>query len=57
MEREIINLEPDALHKLFVENRPLLNLGGNGRLAGLREEAMEHFLRLGYPTQRLEAWK
>lgn len=57
MEREIINLEPDALHKLFVENRPLLDLGGNGRLAGLREEAMEHFLRLGYPTQRLEAWK
>ena len=57
MEREIINLEPDVLHKLFVESRPLLDLGGNGRLTGLREEAMEHFLRLGYPTQRLEAWK
>jgi Fe-S cluster assembly protein SufD len=57
MEPDQLILEPGRLKALFDANASRLGMGGNGRQQELRAEAMENFLRLGYPTRKLEAWK
>ncbi len=49
--------EPERMKALFEEALEGLTLGGNGQFTGLRREAIEQFLHLGYPTRKLEAWK
>ncbi len=57
MESQRILLEPARLKELFTSHELSLSPGENGNLKDLREQAMQHFMRLGYPTRKLEAWK
>lgn len=50
-------LEPQWLQKLYRESGHFLHEHGNGKMKELRDEAMDNFIRLGYPTRKLEAWK
>ncbi len=54
---ELNILEPQWLKKLYHESGSFLHEYGNGRLKALRDEAIDNFLKLGYPTRKLEAWK
>jgi Fe-S cluster assembly protein SufD len=57
MKNRVIIPDPENLKVLFDEVESDLILGENGTFTHLRREAMQHFLRLGYPDRKLEAWK
>jgi Fe-S cluster assembly protein SufD len=57
MQTNQIILAPEVLKQLFGQHPAWQQMGGSARLKTLREEALNHFLRLGYPTKKLEAWK
>lgn len=57
MDNQPFLLEPERIGELFSASEPLLTLGTNGTYRELRKDAISNFLRLGYPTRNLEAWK
>ena len=50
-------LDPQFLEDLFRNSSSLLHADGNGAMKSLREEALRQFMKQGYPTRKLEAWK
>lgn len=57
MQTNQIILAPEVLKQLFEQHPAWQHMGSSARLKTLREEALNQFLRMGYPTRKLEAWK
>jgi Fe-S cluster assembly protein SufD len=47
----------ERLLQLFKENRDIIFKNDNDEMIRLREEALEKFTEVGFPTTRLEKWK
>ena len=51
-------LNKEQLKTLYKENKDLLKqTSGNGYMEAIRNEAMDNFLKLGFPDKKLESWK
>lgn len=47
----------ESFVKLFENNKKLLENNGNGLLKNLRQQAIQQFEKIGFPTVKLESWK
>jgi Fe-S cluster assembly protein SufD len=47
----------DRMVNLFRENRDVIFINDTSAISGLREKAIESFNQLGFPNNRLEAWR
>jgi len=47
----------DRMVSLYVENRDTICINDTPKISGIRNKAIESFGQLGFPHNRLEAWR